>query len=463
MTSRKFILVAAAAAATLVAPKAMAAGFANTRIGGEQGTPVATNPTALYFNPAGMAFSEGTNLGLYIGVAVRDATWTRSRAPSDNPDPPGGQGANTGEAHLLNVLGGPTFGGTTKFGNLVLGAGFFAPFYGVQHWHSNGDFGGTQKYPLAYAGVQRFFSIDDDLEELYFSAGAAYRLGPVSIGATGNFISAFVQHTQAKTYSGNGLPDTAAEGRSVLDVSGFSGSFAAGAMVELLPKQLWIGASYQAQPGLGSQTLTGSLDNTDNHGVLKHYGNATFIESLPDVFRAGVRWTPKNSRFEIRVFGDLTRWSKLTTQCVGESGSPCGVNSDGTAANGAVTLQNNRLYLKDTRAARLGVSYWPSPHLEVFAGAGYETGATIDATMSPSLTDADNVQGSLGTRFRLATFLTLAVSYTHMQYFTRDNTGKSELAELNGMQVQPPTVQEDAGGVYTQWIGLLNVNLESQF
>jgi hypothetical protein len=52
----------------------------------------------------------------------------------------------------------------------------------------------------------------------------------------------------------------------------------------------------------------------------------------------------------------------------------------------------------------------------------------------------------------------VAASYTHIQYLDRDNTGASQLA--NAML---PTRRPDGGGRYTQWIGLLNVNVEKQF
>src|ERR1700685_1248361 len=107
-----------------------AAGFASQQFGGEQGSVVATNPTALYYNPGALGFSPGTALGMYGSLAIRHATWTHEQASSDVPDPSGAQGANTGEAKLLNVFGGASVAGSTHIGNLVLGLGFFAPFYG---------------------------------------------------------------------------------------------------------------------------------------------------------------------------------------------------------------------------------------------------------------------------------------------------------------------------------------------
>jgi long-chain fatty acid transport protein len=446
-----------------------ASGFASQRIGGEDGSVVATNPTALYFNPGGLGFSKGSQLGLYFSGALRHVTWTHAAAATDtNPDPAIAQGANTGEAHLFNIFGGPSFGGSIKLGNLVLGGGFFAPFFGSAHWSQNDTLSaaGKQKYPFAADGVQRWFGIDASLGVLYFTAGAAYRLGPLSIGATGNFISSFISTVQAKSLGGAGLPDTTHEGRAGLDVNGFNGSFAAGAMLEAVPDQVWIGGSYQAQPGLGQQSLDGTLAASQLVGP-PLISRVTLYQSLPDVIRGGVRYRPKGTRFEFRLFGDYTRWSVLKTQCLTLEHDPCTVDSTGADVSAQKGIQANyRRNWNDTYGGRLGVSYWVKPEIELQAGGGYETAAVPDSTMSPDLTDANNIAATLGARFMLLEALYFGVSYTHLQYLNRDNTGKSTLAlqdAANNVYWSVPTVIGDGGGQYTQWIDELSVNLEALF
>ena len=81
-----------------------------------------------------------------------------------------------------------------------------------------------------------------------------------------------------------------------------------------------------------------------------------------------------------------------------------------------------------------------------------------DETLDPGLADSETLSGALGARVALGQSLYLAASYTHIYYFPRDNTGRSRLAEA-----LPPTRRADGGGKYTQWIGLVNMNLELQF
>jgi hypothetical protein len=58
----------------------------------------------------------------------------------------------------------------------------------------------------------------------------------------------------------------------------------------------------------------------------------------------------------------------------------------------------------------------------------------------------------------IAGWFYLGASYTQLQYFDRDNTGKSTLANA-----QVPTKQQDGGGRYTQWIGIFDLNVEKTF
>ncbi len=414
---------------------------------------VARNPTALYYNPAGIAYEEGTDVFVDGQLALRHITWDHPRAPSDPVDPPGGEGANTGHASALNLFGGPALGATTKIGRLGLGLGLFVPFGGMESWDKNHRFDNSP-YPLASAGVQRWHIIDGTVASIYLTAGAAYRLGPLSLGAAFNVIRSFVMTSQARNPTGFGLPDTQREGRANIDVAGIDASFALGAMLEAIPDRLWFGASYQAQPGLGAQALKGTLALTSPSGATNF--NVTLNQALPDIYRVGARARPR-SDLELRVFADYTRWSVMQTQCVALQGYACAVYADGSDASGGV-LANYKRYWKDTYGVRVSGSYWIRPELELFGGVGFETAAVPDSTMEANFIDADNLGLALGARFPIAGWMHLGVSYTHVQYFDRDNTGRSTLSAG-----QTPTQKQDAGGQYTQWIGILDVNVEKRF
>src|SRR5262247_3006995 len=99
----------------LAAPApAFASGFAAAEFGGEHGNVVTTDPTALYFNPAGIALGEGTRLYLSGVLALRRATWTHAQAESEMLEPPGAEGADTGQARFSNVFGAPALAVATR-------------------------------------------------------------------------------------------------------------------------------------------------------------------------------------------------------------------------------------------------------------------------------------------------------------------------------------------------------------
>lgn len=448
---------------------AVAAGFASARFGGEHGNPTESNPTALYFNPAGIAHSEGIHLFVDGSLALRHVTWTHQRSANDVAEPPGAELANYGKASLTNVFGGPALAATARVGDVAFGLGLFVPFAGRASWDKNEAFAGS-RFPLAVDGVQRWHGIEGSLTSLYLTGGAAYKFGPLSVGLSGNLIFSSLANRQAKNLV-NGNNDINQEARSEIDVSGRHASFGAGVMWEAIDRTLWIGASYQASPGITDMMMQGTLTSrSSGTSAETRTDQVDFHQSLPDIFRAGVRYRIGGAggsveqgtapRVELRLFGDYTRWSKLEQQCVALRDRPCGINRDGTAAPGTGTVVNVYRGWQDTFGVRAGGSYWFAPHVEAFVGVGFDRNATPDNTLDPALPDATSIAPALGGRFEIWNKLYLSASYTHIQYLDRNNIGKSV---LDDPAVAPTTRRVSGDGEYTAWIGVLNINAEKQF
>jgi long-chain fatty acid transport protein len=435
--------------------RAAASGFATARFGGEHGNVTTTNPTALYYNPGGLGASDGIHLMVDGSIALRSLTWEHTAAASDPMDPVGAEGANAGRAELFNVFAAPMLGASARFGPLAVGAGLFVPFGGRAHWSQNQSFVGNVEFPLAADGVQRWHSIQGALTFLYGSLGVAYRLGRLSLGVGGNLVSAHVESLRARNPAGDTLGHSEQEGRADTDVSGVFGSFAVGALFEAVEARLWLGASYQAQPGLGEMKLTGTLVTT--YAGVARTDRVALHQALPDSIRAGARYRP-TAGLELRLFGEFTRWSVMRTQCLALAAYPCAVTSTGDdPGNGGIFL-NFRRHWQDTLGLRAGVSRWLRPELELFLGAGFETAATPDETLDPELPDSETLQAALGGRWEALPKLFLGASYAHLYYLPRNNSGKSQLSDAD-----VPTRRPDGGGRYTQWVGLFNVNVEKAF
>lgn len=465
---RKWLIAVSAAGTALgLSGHANASGFSTARFTAEHGHPTTSNATALYFNPGALVNSTGTRLLLDGSLALRWASFDHERPepaaglPADALDEPAdGQGANYGKATLFNVFGGPSLGFTMQHDSLVWGVGVFAPFAGNAAWDTNDKFKGNTTYPGAVDGVARWHNIEGELRSIYLTAGLAYAFGDFSVGVAGNLVQSSIETVRARNADGSDSLDT--EGRSVFDVEGWHGSFAVGVQYSDQEK-LWVGASYQAQPGLGEMKMTGELKNFLN-GV-RTEDNVDFYQSLPDIVRVGGRYRP-TPELEVRLFGDYTRWSVFDRQCLSRKNESCRVDSRGAFVAGSGVIQNFARNWKDAFQVRLGASFWTSEELELFAGLGYDSDAVPDKYLEPALMDGDDISVAAGARIALSDSLFIAGSYTHLYYFPRDNSGDSAVDSPNRVasgEQGVPSVAPDAGGKYTHQVGQLNANLEVLF
>ncbi|NUP11598.1 MAG: hypothetical protein HOW73_36595 [Polyangiaceae bacterium] len=462
----------------LTASEAEASGFGTARFGGEHGHPTTDNPTALYYNPAGIA--EDTpgfekkfwrvKIFADANLALRWASWSHANNPdSDIPEPEGASGANTGEATLFNAVAAPAAAATMQIENFAFGIGFFVPLGGSSSWSKNPDFEGSSEFPGPVDGVQRWHTIDGTIRSLYFTVGAAYDiLDRVSIGATLNIIRSEVFTVRAREVSGTNNIET--EGRSLIDVGGWNASFGIGVIGEIAPEKVWVGFSYQAQPGMGQMDMEGTLTNKLTTGE-PSTERVRLLQELPDIYRLGVRARPVKD-VEIRVFGDMTNWSTFKNQCIvpetvvdPESGEEianeqCDVEEDGSPTPGSLgpPIINIQRDWGPAFGLRAGGSYWVIPAVEVFVGAGYDSNAVPDRTLEPALTDFQKASVAGGARFQFGEIFGADVSYTHIFYVPRDTTGQSEFPDFEN-----PTKSPDSGGRYTQTIGVINVNAMASF
>lgn len=452
--SRVKAAIASGLTAFLSATAAHASGLSVARFGGEHGYPVTSNPTALYYNPAGIADSSGGHLYLDLTTAWRRTRYDRPADPTDAPDQPGAEGANTGEAKLLNPVFSPMGALTYQFGKVAIGAAYYTPFGGQSAWSQRSAFENNSVAPGAVDGTQRWYSIEGELRASVLAVGAAYDFGPVSAGLTANLMETVVDTLRARDPAGS--DDVRREGRSLLQGKSFDPAFGIGLTYKAIADRLAIGASYQSRPNVvggvrASGTLTTVLANQ-----IKSTNDVDFNTDWPDVVRLGARYRP-NEDIELRLFGDYQRWSVVENHCVSAKGTKCEVNADGSAAGGEVVLNQVRDW-HDTAGVRVGASYWLRPEIELFGGAGFTSNAIPDRTLEPALPDWHSFSVALGGRFALVESLHLMTTYTEVFYLARDTSGQSIHPDL-----QPPSRSPSSGGKYSQQLGALNVNLDWAF
>jgi long-chain fatty acid transport protein len=436
----------------LLASSTRASGFDATRIGGEFGHAAAPNSFAVYHNPAALSETRKVHLTGDFTLALRSAEYVRSA--STVPEPDGAEGANIGTAKLRNVLAAPSLAGSVRLGDFAAGIGFFAPMSGVVKWGGNEKFTGNTMYVGAQDGVARWHMIEGDLQVLYASAAASYTFRPLrlSVGAGANFVYTRVRVLRARTTPGH--DDVRGEGRVDLDVDGISGSFSLGALWEILVDRLWFGLSYQAPPGLyDGMRLSGDLRAFVASAAEQ---NVELHQALPDIVRWAFRY--RGASYELRLFGDYTRWSVTERQCVVLEGEQCTINRDGSQPSGGAPIPANQpRRWHDAFGVRVGGSYWLTPDWEAFLGLGYDGNAIPDGHLEPSMFDGHDLSVALGGRIALGSRLSLSLSYTHVQMLSRhvDNS-KLDAYEL-------PSRLPTANGDYRQRAGLFNSMLELYF
>jgi long-chain fatty acid transport protein len=449
-----------------------AAGFATARFGGEHGNPTTDNPTAIYYNPSGIALLPGINIFADGNIAYRLSSFTHNpptSGPQDVPEPADAQGINNGEGTLTNIVAAPMLGLTLGIPlsdsvDLALGAGFFVPFGGTAVWDQNDAFENSA-YPGGLDGTQRWYSIHGTIRTIYISGAAAIGISDiVSIGLSLGVAQSTIDSLRAR--NSNGDNNVVNEGRAWLDAEKINFQMGGGIMITPLDGALRIGASYQAPPGLGEQALEGTLakqlGNPTANTVSGRDQAVEVHQHMPDIFRLGVQYrfsNPDRTPFaEVRASGDYQRWSLFQDQCIAPAGTPCEVNEDGSDGEGTTAVANLPRRWQDAGSVRVGGSYWVVPEVELFGGVGYDSNAIPDENLDPALMDFHDVSIGVGAKLKPIDMLAIAVSYTHFIYIPRDTTDKSVNDDFAGQSKGP-----DAGGEYTQTIGALNVNLQLHF
>jgi long-chain fatty acid transport protein len=435
----------------LWAGPAAASGFSVARFSGEHGHPTTDNPTALYFNPAALRarrfelFADGL-------FGLRRVSYTRRARPSDEPDAPSAEGANVGRATLNNALASPSLWLALPLSpRLSLGAGVFTPFGGPISWDKRADFEGSP-YPGPVDGVTRYHAIEGLSISSYGSLGASYALVEgLRLGVALNGIYSRIEDVRAWSGGGNGV---SAEGRSLLEVDGFAWSFGAGAFYEDRAKRWRLGLSYQSRPNVaGGLKLGGRLKN-DIGGPSS--ADVQLHEDLPDVLRVGVAYQARPN-LELRVFGSWERWSAFERQCITDAGAACEILPGGGQPDGGKVLQNVPRNFHDGFEARLGLSVWTSPGLELFSGMGVMSTAVPEQTLEASLPDFAGVTFSLGALGRVSDSLSVGGSLSHIVSPARD-VERSRFQEY-----ALPSQLPDASGHYAQSITFADVNVRLRF
>lgn len=462
------LISAAACTATLActifaASTANASGFGTARFGGEHGHLMTDEPTAIYYNPAGITLKPGIDFMVDGAIAYRLASYTHTSDtefdPADNPPGP----ANSGEATLTNVAAAPMLGITAGIPvsediDIGFGAGFFVPFGGAATWDQNDVWQDSTLAPGPVDGVQRWYSIHGTLRSMYVSGAFSIGISKlIHIGISGGVALNQIDSLRARNADGSNNLDT--EGRAWLKAAKWTGHLGGGILFTPLDGKMRIGFSYQAPPGLGEQKLEGTLVTHLGGAIGGREEQVELTQHLPDTFRLGISY--RFTDLELRLFGDFQRWSLFQDQCIAIAGEPCEVNERGEDINGTSSRANLPRRWKDAGGVRAGVSYWFAPEYEIMGGVGYDSNAIPGRFLDPALTDFNDISVAVGLKLQPIPQFGAMLGYTHLFYIPRDTNDIALNATNEGFLGN--STGPDNRGEYTQTIGVFHVNVIGSF
>ncbi len=478
MGARKYFRLAfaacSAAALLFTASRASASGYLTARFGSDYGTPASPNGYAVYFNPAAMGGTKGTNLTIDASLVLRYASYDRPKEALSDPQSTDTNyiAANTGKGTLTNLLALPYLGLTSDLGtrDFRLGVAGYIPYGGLATWdRKSTEVAGV---PGATDGAQRWHNISGAILAVHGTLAASYNIEPLdlSVGANVSGVLHRVSTVRARDLDNSdrtvGLDGKLAEGRSYLTATGFNVAASLGLywaptrLGSAVDRRLVLGLSYTSQPGFGDTRMSGTLTQVLGSGPPGGEQKIDFLQTYPDVIRFGVGYRI-NEKWELKSDFEYVRWSVFTQQCIVLKGKNCDVNADGgpkTPAAEADVVLNLRRDWKDAIGVRLGPAYSITPKTDVFGSLGFTTPAVPKATIDASTIDAFRIYATLGLRYQMTKSLALAGSYNHIFFLPVDTNGQSQSAVFKS-----PSKSPSANGVYNSQIGLLNVNAQITF
>lgn len=359
----------------------------------------ASDPSAIFFNPAGLGFRKGFSAMLGATLIMPTTTHT---SPSGVPTDMVSQVFYPPNAYVTY--------GTDKWS---FGLGFFAP-YGL----------GTE-WPTDWSGQR--YAVKADLQTFYINPAVAFRpMESLSIGVGFSYIFSNValrQRVGATPTINPAVPD----GTVDLDADGTSWDFSVGILYE--PSKEWsIGASYRKSAEIdfeGTATFTNMptlptpLPPPNNLIPLAPFfpgGTGKTTIELPSQAWIGVAVTPF-SAFTLEADFQWTQWSTYDELVIDIPPGPV-FPLTGRPLQGPTTSVKDWY---DSFIARLGGEYrWEKVALRL--GVVYDMAPQPDKSAEPLLPDADRWEGSIGLGYKFSEKLAVDVAYQFIMFKDRTLT-----------------------------------------
>lgn len=391
----------------------------------------ADDPTALYFNPAGIAYLPGIQVSLgAAGIVVPQTEFTGTTPLTGNP-PFGTGNSQVTEHSKRDLFIAPTFYASYSLENLPISVGL----------------GINSLYPLAKSwddsSVFRNQVQNVAIKPINFQPTVAYRFDDLKLAvAAGVDITHAIVSLQKSAYLPFADPpaDTTPQGAYELGSLGLDGTDTAYGWnlgVRWKPlNELTFGVAYRSKITLNikgdanflATTPTGlgaiGLPSTATFPYTRARATSTASTSitLPDTLDLAVAWQPVK-KLTLEFDATRTGWSSFN-QLLINFDSP-----QFAAFNNKPDPRN----WKDVWSYKFGGQYALTSMLDLRAGYSYDPTPVPDATVDPLLPDADRHSFAIGTGIHNK-FASLDLAYMWVHFVDRpvNNQDMNTLTGANG-------------------------------
>jgi long-chain fatty acid transport protein len=319
----------------------------------------ANDPSAIYFNPAGLAFQQGTNF--YAGGTFVIPTHTYKNSST---------GAETSTDNQIFFP--PSVYGTYAINSdLVVGIGVFTP-YGL----------GT-RWPSGWEGDRS--AVNTQIQTLYFNPSIAYKINDqLSVGFGVSYIYGSVD--LSKNLSSTSLLS--------MSGTGHDWGFNCGILYKPLDK-LSIGASFRS---LTKLKFSGDV----SFGSIGVKGNATIPLPASAYLGAAYQVSP-----DLTIEADLqfVGWSSYYDLTMNFTDIPSAYSS--VIPSSSTSIKN----WDDSYMGRIGAEYKLNTDWKLRGGLVYDITPQPRSTTEPMMPDADRVDISVGAGYKITENLYVDATY----------------------------------------------------
>lgn len=351
----------------------------------------ANDLSAIFFNPAGLAYQKG--FGAYLGGTMI--------LPTSSFTSPAGK--TTDMVSQTFVIPSVYVGYGLENG-LALGVGFFAP-YGL----------GTE-WPAGWDG--RYLALKTDLQHLAINPTIAYKVSDcfmIGAGMSYTFSKVTLKYN-IPTYSSLAPPTpSATDGLVDLEATGNAISFNAGAIYKPTP-ELSIGASYRHS---AKTDLEGTAKFTNTQALATFFpgGTGKTTITMPNQFFVGIAYDFSKD-FTMEADFQWIGWASYDTLTVGLPDGP----AFPLTGKPLQTTQKSAKNWKDTYMLRAGAEY-RLDKLALRLGFIYDANPQPNVSVEPLLADADRVEGTIGFGYHFSDQWSVDAAYQLILFQDRTVTG----------------------------------------